>query len=143
MPSSWLKYAVDFNNNGKIDLLNEPEDAIGSVANFLAEHGWQPNQITHLELDVAQKAHTEPFLADGIQPQKPLKHLLTSGISAHGPHSLKFLEKPAALIDLPDYKGPTIWWAGFNNFYVVTRYNRSNFYAAAVISLAEKLQKQK
>lgn len=133
MPSSQRRFAIDFDGNERIDLRHSPTDAIGSVARFLHEHGWQPHApvavIARMEEDPA------PLLAAGIKPARPLRELRQQGVDAVGED-----ERPAALIDLVSPQAPTEYWVGFENFYVITRYNRSSFYAMSVFQLAEALR---
>lgn len=136
LPSSWRKYAVDFDGDGVVDLYASPADAIGSVARFLAEHGWEPNgpvavRVTALGDDVGH------LLEAGIEPALNTDDLALYGIATGAP-------PPAAtgfaLIDLVTPDEATEYWLGFRNFYVITRYNRSSFYAMAVYQLAESLR---
>jgi membrane-bound lytic murein transglycosylase B len=136
LPSSLRHYAVDGDGDGKIDLSGSLQDAIGSVASFLAQHGWEEGGRVALPVRVRGEAYQE--LVDGkVEP------LLTpEDIRAHGigvPKRLKDDEK-AAFIDLVTPRKATEYWLGFHNFYVITRYNKSSFYAMAVYQLAEKLR---
>ena len=137
MPSSQRRYAVDFDGDGRIDLRASESDAIGSVASFLAHHGWQTGApITapaHIEGDAAR------LLAAGIKPSRPLRELQAEGVVT-GPETAGDAERPTALIDLVDPVQPTEYWVGYDNFYVITRYNRSTFYAMSVFQLAEALR---
>ena len=137
MPSSQRRYAVDFDGDQHIDLRRSTADAIGSVASFLAHHGWQTGApITvpaHIEGDAAR------LLAAGIKPSRPLRELQAEGVVT-GPETAGDAERPAALIDLVDPVQPTEYWVGYDNFYVITRYNRSTFYAMSVFQLAEALR---
>lgn len=133
LPSSYRRYAVDFDNDGGIDLSGSPADAIGSVANFLQQHGWRRGGI------VAVRAQLPPegpgTLADGgVEPKYTAAELALNGIVAPA------ATEPSALIDLVSPDRPTEYWLGFQNFYVLTRYNRSSFYAMAVFQLAQALR---
>jgi membrane-bound lytic murein transglycosylase B len=131
MPGSLRRYAVDFDGSGAIDLRASRADAIGSVANFLRQHGWRPGERpAYRTRRVPEEARA---LADGgLQPRRPLAELLAAGVELEGkpsdPHAL------AALIALGSE-----FRVGLQNFYVVTRYNRSALYAAAVCDLADLL----
>lgn len=140
MPGSWRRYAVDFSGDGRIDLLRDTADVIGSVANFLAEHGWQRGQPTHVTVKLDSQAQIDTLLAEGIEPRRSIRDLAQFGVTAAEPVDP---ELPAALIDLPDADAATTYWLGLRNFYVVTRYNRSNFYAGAVLTLSQVLDKVK
>lgn len=136
MPGSQRRYAVDFDGDQRIDLSDSVADAIGSVARFLEQHGWQTGQ------PVAAPAHTlgepEPGLIEaGIQPSLRVADLAEKGIrSDANPQAM------AALIDLVSPGQATEYWLGFDNFYVITRYNRSTFYAMSVFQLAEEIRKR-
>lgn len=146
MPSSLRKYALDFDNNGKVDLTASPVDAIGSAGNFLAEHGWQKGGPIAEKITVSGDG-IQALLDEGIKPQR-----LPSEFSARQVEIQKIgagetaantqlSDQPAALIDLVTPDAPTEYRLGYQNFYVITRYNRSSFYAAAVMDLAESLKK--
>jgi membrane-bound lytic murein transglycosylase B len=133
LPSSLRNYAVDFDGDGKIDLSGNAADAIGSVANFLHEHGWETGQPITAPVQ-ADGGHCTVLLAAGLEPQlKPSEMgecVVNLGTAP---------ELPAALVELvtpgqaPEYR------LGYRNFYVLSRYNRSSFYAMAVNDLAEAL----
>jgi membrane-bound lytic murein transglycosylase B len=132
LPSSLRNYAVDFDGDGAIDLGNA-DDAIGSVARFLMIHGWQPGMLIALPATVS--GDPAPLLAEGILPRRLPADMAALGVSAPGAP-----EAPAALIDLVTPDAPTEYRLGYNNFYVLTRYNRSSFYASAVMDLANVLR---
>jgi membrane-bound lytic murein transglycosylase B len=137
IPSSWRRYAVDFDGNGARDLLGSPADIIGSVANFLRVHGWQP------DAPVADVAHVEGTLYFwieklGIKPSLPLDQFVRYGVSPPVPRDPA---TPAALILLEGESGPSAR-IGYNNFYVITRYNRSHRYAMAVHELADHIRQR-
>lgn len=131
MPSSQRRYAVDFDQNGAVDLRRSATDAIGSVASFLAQHGWETG--APVAIPVRIDGDPAPHVAAGILPQRALGEL--GGVIAAGEH-----ERKAALIDLATPEAATEYWAGFQNFYVLTRYNRSSFYAMSVFLLAQELR---
>ena len=133
MPSSQRNYATDFDGDDKIDLRGSTSDAIGSVARFLSVHGWQAN--APIAIPAIVTGDPGALIAAGLKPSLPLQKLLKQGIVATGD-----LERPAALIDLVAPDQATEYWVGFDNFYVITRYNRSSFYAMSVFQLAEALR---
>ena len=139
MPSSTRRYAVDFDGDGAVDLLRTPGDAIGSVANFLREHGWQPGGDVMLQARPAGEAW-RPYADGAVEPKFPLADLKRAGVAfddaRHEPGSL------AALIELETPDQPSTYYVGLRNFYVITRYNRSAFYATAVAELAQALKKE-
>jgi membrane-bound lytic murein transglycosylase B len=136
LPSSLRHYAVDGDSDGKIDLSGNVPDAIGSVASFLAQHGWEEGGRIALPVRVRGQAYQE--LVDGkVEPLVTPEAFRAHGVAL--PRSLKEGEK-AAFIDLVTPRKATEYWLGFHNFYVITRYNKSSFYAMAVYQLAEKLR---
>jgi membrane-bound lytic murein transglycosylase B len=137
LPSSIRRYAVDFDHDGHIDLAASSDDAIGSVGHFLMEHGWEEGAPIAQPAKVSGDG-TPTLLAEGIRPARLPAELARFGVEADNPP-----EKPAALIDLATPDAPTEYRLGFNNFYVLTRYNRSSFYAAAVMDLAETLRQSR
>jgi membrane-bound lytic murein transglycosylase B len=137
MPSSQRRYAVDFDGDARIDLRRSTTDAIGSVARFLQMHGWQAG--APVALPVAVDGDPAPLIAAGIKPQLSLQQLAQQGVQV-SPLAAPDAERRAALIDLASPDLPTEYWVGFDNFYVITRYNRSSFYAMSVFQLAEALR---
>ena len=137
MPSSQRRFAVDFDGDDRIDLRNSTNDAIGSVARYLHLHGWQ----ARAPVAVPARIEGDPtaLIAAGIKPAVPVHELSKQGVVA-ALDSEGLAERPAALIDLVTPGQPTEYWLGFDNFYVITRYNRSSFYAMSVFQLAEALR---
>jgi membrane-bound lytic murein transglycosylase B len=133
MPGSQRRYAVDFDGDGRIDLRNSTADAIGSVAHFLAQHGWQTGAPVAVPAKLAQ-APDPAWLEAGIRPTLAAESLQQQGIeSAAGvPGKVAFIE-----LETPD--AASEYWLGHENFYVLTRYNRSSFYAMSVFQLSEAL----
>jgi membrane-bound lytic murein transglycosylase B len=136
MPSSTRRYAVDFDGNGSIDLRRSPVDAIGSVANFLKEHGWQAGGEVLLEARVGGDAWRT--LADGsVDPKHGQADLRAAGVEFDGmPEGVR-----AVLVELETPDKPSEYRIGLHNFWVLTRYNRSAFYASVVHDLAQALRK--
>ena len=134
LPSSIRQWAVDFDGDGRIDLAASPADAIGSVARFLAEHGWKKDGPI-LAPAKAAGPRIDELLAEGIKPQRTPEQLAEFGVIANDAPPC-----PAALIDYVTPDAPTSYRLGYNNFYVITRYNRSTFYATAVYELAEAVK---
>lgn len=145
MPSSQRNYAVDFDGDDRIDLRGSTADAIGSVARFLHLHGWQTGQPIAVPASVS--GDPIPLIAAGIKPGMSLQEFAEYGVAplredsqSPPPSATPFATLPAALIDLVTPEQPTEYWIGFDNFYVITRYNRSSFYAMSVFQLAEALR---
>ena len=141
MPGSYRRFAVDFDGDGAIDLRASPADAIGSVANFLARHGWQRGGRVHLPARVAGgnaggTAHRE-LVDAGIEPKTPLSEMKRYGVETRTDLAL---DTPVALIELESPGTATEYRLGLRNFFVLTRYNRSVLYASAVFDLAQELR---
>ena len=137
MPSSARRYAVDFDGNGKIDLQKSRSDAIGSVANFLKVHGWQRDADVVVEARVEGEAW-RAFSNPRFEPRHSLTELRQAGITFDSPQPPG---AEATLIELGNLERPSEFRVGLRNFYVITRYNRSALYAAAVADLARELRK--
>ena len=142
MPSSMRSYAVDFDHDGKIDLQTSPADAIGSIANYLALHGWKKGLPTAFPAtllisdsnsqEFAEKLNTT--LSQGLKASysfDALKSLATTA-SQDVPEHLLY-----GLIDLQNGDEPTEYWLVTENFFALTQYNRSYFYAMSVIDLGQ------
>ena len=136
IPSSYRAYAVDFDHDGRRDLLGSPADAIGSVARFLQLHGWEHGA----PVAVPARVEGDPaaLVAAGIKPATTLAAMAAQGIRADGTDGEA--ARLAALVDLVTPAAPTEYWVGFENFFVLTRYNRSSFYAMSVFQLAEAVR---
>jgi membrane-bound lytic murein transglycosylase B len=139
MPGSIRKYAVDFDGDGKIDLRNSPVDAVGSIANFLVQHGWKRGEPTVFpaSLDQSSGSGWEMFLNQGLQAKFRLDEIRAAGVRPE-------VEPPAdmllGLVDLQNGAAPTEYWLGANNFFAITQYNRSFFYAMSVIELGRAVR---
>lgn len=138
LPSSIRNWGVDFDADDRIDLKSSSADAIGSVANFLASHGWEPGGPIVAPASASGDRIAE-LVDAGIRP-----HLTPAGMSDFG--VVAAADAPqllCALIDLTTPNAPTEYWLGYRNFYVITRYNRSSFYAMAVVALSEALRRER
>ena len=145
MPSSWVRWAVDFDGDGRIDLRESPADAIGSVANYFKSHGWQTGMPTHYPVSFdAARLDLDALLAPDILPTFSVGSFTAKGAVLEGA-ALEH-KGPLALIELQNGDAPPSYVAGTENFYVITRYNQSSYYAMAVIELgravAERLRSQ-
>ncbi len=134
MPSSYRKYAVDFDGDGKRDLWNSVSDVIGSVASYYKLHDWQPGEAVVLPARVS--ATPDASLTDHITPNTPIGEFRKLGIVPTTPVGDTVL---AALLPLETESGMQYWF-GFRNFYVITRYNRSTNYAMAVYEIAQGIK---
>lgn len=136
MPGSYRRYAIDFDGDGTRDLFENPADAIGSVANYLTAHGWQRNEPVAAPAKLAGAEATPPFEAAKLSTRYSLEELRRRGVSATGAFPST---KRAIPLTLQNHDGPE-YWLGFDNFYVITRYNHSTYYAMAVYHLSQELR---
>ena len=136
MPTSWARYAVDFDGDGKIDLFNSPVDAIGSVARYFQAFQWKPGLPTHYPVDLqASGPALEQLLLPDILPTFSAERMneLGAQLDASG----RAHTGPLALVELRNGDQPPSYVVGTENFYAVTRYNWSSYYAMAVIELGQ------
>ncbi|MGV8805988.1 MAG: lytic murein transglycosylase B [Polaromonas sp.] len=141
MPSSWAKYAVDFDGDGQIDLQNSPADVIGSVANYFKAYGWQAGMTTHYPVSFdASRLDMDALMAPDILPTFSVASFTAKGAVLKG-QALDH-KGPLALIELLNGADAPQYVAGTENFYVITRYNWSSYYAMAVIELGQKVAEQ-
>ncbi|MEA1048948.1 lytic murein transglycosylase B [Lamprobacter modestohalophilus] len=136
MPSSWHDYAVDFDGDGRRDLW-DPEDAIGSVARYFNAHGWQPGAAVVAR---ASGGAGLPWSTDtGFKTNYSVANLKAKGIQ---PAVVLPDQRQVSLLRL-DAAGGLEYWVGFENFYVITRYNNSTYYAMTVHQLAQALRSRR
>lgn len=133
MPTSYVAYAVDFNGNGKRDLVHEVEDAAGSVANYLVVHGWKRGAPIAVWWDEPINQEAKKLLAKNAKPKLSVQTLRQNGISLEESDDTK-----VSLNKLKDKNGLR-YFVGFENFYALTRYNPSNKYAMAIAELAQAI----
>jgi membrane-bound lytic murein transglycosylase B len=138
MPRSHIAYAVDFDRDGVVNLISSPSDAIGSIANFLKRHGWRADAALQARAVVRGSEYARYIDAD-IEPRYTLAELAKAGVepssAGHVPANAL-----AALVELPNGRGPSEYRLGFQNFYALTRYNRSVLYGSVVVDLAATLK---
>ncbi len=135
MPSSYRAYAVGYEEDGFIDIWTDPNDAIWSVANYLAQHGWQAGEPVAARAVVADN-HDSEFINQGLKPNHSFSELASVGITSS--QSGIRADGPATAMRLEGDRGAE-YWIGAYNFYVITRYNHSRLYAMAVFQLAEEI----
>ena len=137
MPSNYRRYAVDADADGRIDLWSNWSDVCASVGNYLKEHGWNPGEpvLVDAEVDPAQAAALDGHT---LQLNETVESLAAKGVHIDSPLPPG---APALLIAAEQPDG-THWRVGFNNFYVITRYNHSALYAMAVHELAALLKQR-
>ena len=139
MPGSVLAYGVDYDNDGVIDLRNSVADAIGSVASFLVQHGWQRAETGPLvyPANVAPAGKWEAMLGQGLAAKYTLPELQAAGVATPLPPPA---ERLYGLVDLQNGAEATEYWLATNNFFAITQYNRSYFYAISVIELGRAVK---
>ena len=141
MPSSWAKFAVDFDGDGRIDLFGSPHDAIGSVANYFKAFDWRPGLPTHYPVTLTPgQSNMDSLLAPDILPTFSVASFVGQGAALSGA-ALQH-PGPLALIELLNGPDAPSYVAGTENFYAITRYNWSSYYAMAVIELAEAVARE-
>ena len=138
MPSSYRQYAVDFDDDGRRDLISSTDDAIGSVANYLKIHGWKTGEPVVDRLPGAQPVAVTERVTRGLKADVPVSVLLDSGVllSLSQPS-----ERKIGIIELDAAAGKE-YRVGYHNFFVITRYNHSHSYAMSVFELAEQLARR-
>ncbi|MBE9562576.1 MAG: lytic murein transglycosylase B [Proteobacteria bacterium] len=138
MPSSFRDYAIDFDGDGKRDIWTNNIDAIGSVANYFKQHGWKTGEPIIAATKIRTNA-IKKMLALDFEPKYTLQQLKQWGLLYYG-------KEPnytnGMVIDLKTKLG-TAYWLGFQNYYVITRYNHSKHYAMAVYQLAQEIKNAK
>lgn len=135
MPSSYRNYAVDFNDDGFTDIWNNPTDAIGSVANYFKKHGWQTGKavVVPAKLTKARdRVLTNEAFNKVIPPSIKVSEWKKTGIA---PTDKVARNTPVIAIEFDGVNGLEYWF-GLQNFYTITRYNRSPMYAMAVYDLS-------
>lgn len=132
MPSSYINYAKDGDNDGRRNLFNNLDDVFSSVANYFIGHGWRKDEPVFVR--ASMDATAMPFVPDNLEAKYSLAELAQKGYRPVG----NVPDLPATLLTLEGAEG-TEHWIGFKNFYVITRYNRSPLYAMSVFQLAQAI----
>ena len=134
--SSFRRYAVDFDGDGKRNLWTNTDDAIGSVANYFKMHRWKPGQPIASKVRIHGTRYKK-LLENGLKPNYSKQELMDNGVILPDglPDDLK-----GALIEFETKNGPE-YWVGWHNFYVISRYNHSALYSMAVFQLSEQIKK--
>lgn len=135
MPGSYRRFGVDFDGDGQIDLAASPADAIGSIGNFLKSHGWVRGEPVALGAEVSGDAWRK-LAGSGVTPSYRFADLPGYGVK---PAIALPGDTLCALIELETPGQPSDVRVTLQNFFVLTRYNRSNLYAAAVLDLAAEI----
>ncbi|MBI1423375.1 MAG: lytic murein transglycosylase B [Gammaproteobacteria bacterium] len=137
--SSFRHYAVDFDKDGKRDLWDNTADALGSIANYFAKHGWRYNQPIANRVQVSGLKYRELIDNKSLKPRFTPEQMRLAGVVIDGkvPDDIK-----GCLIELDSGNGPE-YWAAWENFYVISRYNHSALYAMAVHQLGDEIIKSR
>lgn len=135
MPSSVRRHAVDFDGDGSLDLWQQATDSIGSVAQYLHTFGWRTGEPVMVRAEAGGDA-IEALVAEGYKPRRSVDELTAMGVNLLEPVPG---DLQAALIRLEGADGPE-YWVVLENFWVITRYNRSQNYATAVYQLAQEIR---
>jgi membrane-bound lytic murein transglycosylase B len=139
MPSSWAKHAIDFDGDGKIDLFTNPVDVIGSVAHYFKAFNWQPGLPTHYPVHFdTSKLDMDALMVPDILPTFSVASFQAKG-AVLTDEALQHRGN-LALIELQNGDAPPSYVAGTDNFYAITRYNWSSYYAMAVIELGQAVK---
>lgn len=140
MPSSYRNWAVDFDNDGFVDIWNNPTDAIGSVANYFKAHGWRHRNAVVLAAEFTGDRSASEIVFNQIQPP-------TTTYGEWKKSGLKSKFKTSSALPLIPIEFDGVngleYWLGLHNFYVITRYNRSPMYAMAVYQLSQEIRAAK
>jgi membrane-bound lytic murein transglycosylase B len=137
--SSYRRYAVDFDGDGKRDLWNSIPDVIGSVANYFSEHGWKRGQGVVYPVKVTDTSIVRE--KNALKPYDTVASFMKKGVVLSGMDGSEKIasDDEATLLKLYGNQGDE-YWLGLKNFYVITRYNHSDMYALAVYQLSQKLK---
>ncbi len=140
MPSSWRNLGIDFDGDNKADLINNPVDAIGSIANYFAVNGWKKDEVIATRAKIIGDNYDELINTKELKTLNTLAELKSKGLDAK---EGTFADStPVSALRLQGDNGAEFWLT-FNNFYVITTYNRSHLYAMAVFQLSQALKEAK
>lgn len=137
--SSYRRYAVDQDGDGRRDLWQSDADVIASVANYFKRHGWRPGEPITLQAETDGQVDLQPYVDAGMRPSFSLEELLGKGLRPLDSMAMPDPELRTSLIKL-DAGERDEYWFGLHNFYVITRYNHSNLYAMAAYQLSKEIQ---
>lgn len=138
MPSSWRNLAVDFDGDSKRDLINNPVDAIGSVGNYFKANGWKTGDAVVVRSRIISQDYDSIINTKDLKTDSTLGEIAKKGLIPRESGSY-LAATPATAIRLQGENGGEFWLA-FNNFYVITKYNRSILYAMAAFQLSQELK---
>ena len=135
--SSYRHYAIDFDGDGVRDLLNNPTDAIGSVANYFKKHGWKKDQNIAFKAQISGNKY-QALLSKSLGYKHQWAELQKAGVMVDAPIAADASAKLFAF----EQPNSQEYWVGLKNFYVITRYNHSPLYAMAVYQLSQQIKQQ-
>lgn len=135
--SSYREYAVDYDNDGRRDLWDSPEDVLASVANYFRRHGWRQGEPVTFSVTPRDTGYRD-LLQKELKPRVTLEQLREHGLVADG----EAPSGPFSVMELRGAEGPEVW-VGHFNFYVITRYNHSRLYAMAVHQLSRAVRERR
>ncbi len=135
IPSSFRSYAVDFDGDGRRDLWGNASDAIGSVAHYFTEHGWQARKAVASRAEVSGERYPS-LLGNDLKPVLSMAQLRERGVRVS---DLVPMDSLGSLLQFETESGME-YWVGLQNFYVITRYNHSPLYAMAVYQLSQQIR---
>lgn len=136
IPSSYRAYAVDYDGDKIADIWNNPDDAIASVANYFMKHGWQAGQRVVLRARI-KNDYDKASLNNRKKPDQTISELTKKGFVPVDEH---VAETELAIPLMYEGEHGKEFWLGFDNFYVITRYNKSLLYAMAVFQLSQEIK---
>ncbi len=138
IPSSYRHYAVDFDGDNKINLFNNPVDAIGSVANYFHQHKWKLDEPVAEFLPDLDKSIAKKFRIEKLKPKYTVETLTQAGVKLQSGAT----DKDNVGVYPFKQENSVDNWVGYHNFYVITRYNRSSMYAMAVHQLSQEIKQK-
>ncbi len=142
IPSSYRVFAVDFDADNRVDLINNPVDAIGSVANYFRKHHWQTGEAVvkraRFNGSPANLAKLDKMFNQSLKPSVKAGQLAALGLQPKTPLPPAMVVSPMRL----EGSSGIQYWIGLNNFYVITRYNHSSLYAMAAHQLSQKIKEK-
>ena len=138
IPSSYQSYAIDFDGDGQKDIWNNKADAIGSVANYFKRHGWEKGQPVTDKVALSAEATLtrEDACRRSCKPRNNIIDFKQKGVQGE----LSADDEMAAILLALEQKGGIDFWLGYNNFYVISRYNHSSMYSMAVYQLSQEIK---
>lgn len=138
IPSSFQSYAIDFDGDGEKDIWSNNSDAIGSVANYFKRHGWKKGQpvTDQLQLSKENTISMDDRCKRSCKPKLTVADFKQKGLQ--GKTSVN--DKSAAILLILQQKDSKEYWLGYNNFYVISRYNHSTLYSMAVYQLSQEIK---